>query len=125
MKVTDSRLKATRQRYVTHPETGDYIINPTTGDKIIKNKTQETEDQKMIFGFLYWLQVDENDTVKRHVNILLEKLKNPTLESIEQEMRYLAPYNPTPERINNYATIIGESLNELLIKQSKINRESL
>lgn len=76
---------------MTDPITGDFIIDPITGKNIEKDQTHYEEDQKMIFGFLYWLQVDEDGMVKRHVKILLEKLQNPTLESIEQEMRDLKP----------------------------------
>jgi len=112
MKVTDSRLKAARERYVT---------DPTTGVTRLKNLDEEEAERIMTIGFLYWLQVDEDGMVKKHVEILLEKLKNPTPESIIQDSIIFEP----PERINNYATIFGESLKEWLREQSYRNTTDL
>jgi len=115
MKITDNRLKAARERYVT---------DPTTGVKRLKNLDEEEADRIMTIGFLYWLQVDEDDTVKTQVKILLEKLQNPTQETIIQEIQDSIIFKP-PERINNYATIFGESLNKWLKEQSYRNKTDL
>jgi hypothetical protein len=112
-KIEDSRLIAASKRYLTD-ETGKYRLD-ANGEKIIKSKADELEDTRLILGFL--LDAQENKTIKQNVQQLQENNFKTPMSAKKTEPVVIV--TPNEERIDNYATRIGEWIQEWWLKQQK------